>query len=248
MARSQGTGPMRVTLMIPALNEAKALPATIANVAALDPQPDEILLVDGGSEDETLELARSAGWRTTVSPERGRGPQINFGVAQASGDLVCILHADSLLPPDAIAHIRHVLGDRRIALATFLPIIRGKKTRWFTTAHNWWKTYYPIITHPHLFVRGVRLLFGDHAMFFRRADYLRIGGIPADATIMEEADLCIGFARIGKLKMTRKPVITSDRRIAAWGPLKANYIYLKVGLAWTFGMRHRLKDMYPDIR
>ena len=48
--------------------------------------------------------------------------------------------------------------------------------------------------------------------------------------------------------MTRKPVITSDRRIAAWGPLKANYIYLKVGLAWTFGMRHRLKDMYPDIR
>ena len=106
----------------------------------------------------------------------------------------------------------------------------------------------PIVTHPHLFVRGVRLLFGDHAMFFRRTDYLRIGGIPADATIMEEADLCIGFARLGKLRMTRKPVITSDRRIAAWGPLKANFIYLKVGLAWTFGMRHRLKDMYPDVR
>jgi hypothetical protein len=169
-------------------------------------------------------------------------------VDQAKSTLVCILHADSLLPADAISHIRAVLSDDRIALATFLPIIRGEKLRWFTTAHNWWKTYYPLITHPHLFIRGVRLLFGDHAMFFRRADYLRIGGIPADATIMEEADLCVGFARIGKLKMTCKPVITSDRRIAAWGPLKANYIYLKVGLAWTFGMRHRLKDMYPDIR
>lgn len=240
--------PARVTLMIPALNESRALPATIANVAALDPQPDEILLVDGGSEDDTLALGQAAGWRAIVSPVRGRGPQINFGVEQAHGGLVCILHADSLLPSDAIAHIRTVLSDDRIALATFLPIIRGEKLRWFTTAHNWWKTYYPLVTHPHLFVRGVRLLFGDHAMFFRRADYLRIGGIPADATIMEEADLCIGFARIGKLKMTTKPVITSDRRIAAWGPLKANYIYLKVGLAWTFGMRHRLKDMYPDIR
>ena len=240
--------PARVTLMIPALNESKALPATIANVAALDPQPDEILLVDGGSEDDTLALAQAAGWRAITAPNRGRGPQINFGVEQSQGDLVCILHADSLLPPDAIDHIRNVLDDRRIALATFLPIIRGEKLRWFTTAHNWWKTYYPLVTHPHLFMRGVRLLFGDHAMFFRRADYLRIGGIPADATIMEEADLCIGFARLGKLKMTRKPVITSDRRIAAWGPLKANYIYLKVGLAWTLGMRHRLKDMYPDIR
>jgi len=151
----------------------------------MTPQPDEILLIDGGSEDETIALAMAAGWRVLASPTRGRGPQINFGVEQAQGDLVCILHADSLLPPDAIAHVRTVLADKRLSLATFLPIIRGKKTRWFTTAHNWWKTYYPLFTHPHLFVRGVRLLFGDHAMFFRRADYLRIGGIPADATIME---------------------------------------------------------------
>ena len=68
-------------------------------------------------------------------------------------------------------------------------------------------------------------------------------GSTKTATLRDE-----GSVHIGKLKMTTKPVITSDRRIAAWGPLKANYIYLKVGLAWTFGMRHRLKDMYPDIR
>lgn len=237
-----------VTILIPALNEAKALPATIANIAAMQPPPDEVLLVDGGSDDDTMILATAAGFRAVASPSKGRGPQINFGVAQCTGELICVLHADSLLPVDAVAHIRATLADQTIALATFLPIIRGRKTRWGTSLHNWIKTYYPIITHPRLFFKGVRLLFGDHAMFFRRADYLQIGGIPAEATIMEEADLCIGFAALGKLKMTRKPVITSDRRIAKWGPLKANYIYLKVGIMWTFGARHRLKDIYPDVR
>jgi cellulose synthase/poly-beta-1,6-N-acetylglucosamine synthase-like glycosyltransferase len=237
-----------ITLLIPAFQEEQALPATISNIAALDPQPDEILLVDGGSTDTTLALAKAAGFRTIVAPEKGRGPQINHGVAEANGDYVLVLHADSLLPTDAITHVRTTLADTTLALASFCPIIRGTKLRWFTTAHNFVKTWYPIVTHPRLFFKGVRLLFGDHAMFFRRSDYLAVGGIPAEATIMEEADLCIRLAQRGKVKLTLKPVITSDRRIAEWGPLKANYLYLKIGIMWTFGARERLKDIYPDIR
>ncbi|MEO1045647.1 MAG: glycosyltransferase [Pseudomonadota bacterium] len=237
-----------VTLLIPTWQEEQSLPATIANIATLDPAPDEVLLVDGGSSDATMELAKQAGFRAIIAPQKGRGPQINHGVTEAESPIILILHADSILPVDAIAHVRQTLGDPKIALATFLPIIRGRKTRWGTTLHNWIKTWYPIVTHPHLFVRGVRLLFGDHAMFFRRDDFLAIGGVPSDATIMEEADLCIGMATRGKLKMTRKPVITSDRRIAHWGPLKANYRYLKIGIMWSFGVRKKLDDLYPDIR
>lgn len=237
-----------VTILIPAYQEEGALPATIANIAAMSPQPDEVLLVDGGSSDATVQLAEQAGYRVLTAPEKGRGPQINHGVGAAKSEIVLILHADSLLPPDGITHVRQTLADPKISLATFLPIIRGEKTRWGTTLHNWIKTWYPIVTHPHLFVRGVRLLFGDHAMFFRRADFLAVGGVPKDATIMEEADICIGMATRGKLKMTRKPVITSDRRIAQWGPLKANYIYLKIGLMWTFGVRKNLDEIYPDVR
>lgn len=237
-----------ITLLIPAFQEEKALPATIANIAALDPQPDEIILVDGGSSDQTVHLARAAGYRAITAPRKGRGPQINHGVAEAAGDYVLVLHADSLLPPDAIAHVRTTLADSKIALASFCPVIRGVKLRWFTTAHNFVKTWYPLVTHPRLFFRGVRLLFGDHAMFFRRDDYLGVGGIVDTATVMEEADLCIALAQRGKVKLTMKPVITSDRRIAEWGPLKANYLYLKIGLMWTFGARKRLKDIYPDVR
>jgi glycosyltransferase involved in cell wall biosynthesis len=241
---------MRVTILIPALDEEAALPATMANVAALDPPPDEVMLVDGGSSDATVALADAAGFRTLVSARRGRSSQINLGVEQAAGDVVCVLHADTLLPIDAVAVIRATMADPKTVLASFTPRIAGPQgTRWGTTLHNWAKTWYaPFLFRPHLFIRRVRLLFGDHAMFFRKADFLRVGGCDPDCLVMEEADLCIRMAQIGHTRMVRRFVVTSDRRIAAWGPLKANYIYLKVGIMWAFGAKARMAQYYPDVR
>lgn len=240
---------MSLSIVVPALDEEKALPALVAHFALLDPKPYEVLLVDGGSTDATQDIARAAGWRV-LECEKGRALQINRGVVEARGEMVCVVHADSLPPADMVAVIEDTLADRRIALASFTPLIRGPdKIRWGTTAHNWIKTWYaPLITRPHLFVRGVRLLFGDHAMFFRRADFLAIGGCTPGDAVMEEADLCVKFARLGRIKLVPRWVITSDRRIAAWGPLKANWIYFKVGILWAIGLRHRMAENYPDIR
>jgi glycosyltransferase involved in cell wall biosynthesis len=239
-----------VTILIPALDEALALPATINCIRAMVPPPDEVLLVDGGSADATVTIAEAAGFRVIVAPARGRGAQINHGVEHTASKLVCVLHADSLLPADAVAVIRAALADPALALGSFTPRIAGPGgTRWVTTIHNWIKTWYaPLIMRPHLFLRGVRLLFGDHAMFFRRADFLTIGGCDARVAVMEEADLCIKFARLGKIRMIPRWVWTSDRRIVAWGPLKANWIYFKVGILWAFGARERLGAHYPDVR
>jgi rSAM/selenodomain-associated transferase 2 len=241
---------MRVSIVIPVLNEEAALPATIANVRSFDPPADEVLVIDGGSDDATVALARAAGFRVFQSPTRGRGAQVNCGVEAASGEIVCILHADSLLPADAIAVIRTTMADAKLVLASFTPRIAGPGgTRWGTTIHNWAKTWYaPLLFRPHLFVRGCRLLFGDHAMFFRRADFLAVGGCDPAAMIMEEADLCIRLSARGKTRMVRRWVWTSDRRIAAWGPVKANLIYLKVGFLWGLGARKRLGKSYPDVR
>ena len=240
---------MSVTLLVPVLDEEKALPVLVDALAKLDPVPEEILLVDGGSCDASVAIAEQAGWRV-LACEKGRARQINYGVEQARGELVCVVHADTLPPPDMVRVIEDRLADRRIALASFTPVIRGpEKTRWGTTLHNWAKTWYaPLITRPHLFVRGVRLLFGDHAMFFRRADFLKVGGCTPGDAVMEEADLCVKFAQLGKVKMVPRKVYTSDRRIAAWGPLKANWIYFKVGMLWAFGLRDRMGRHYPDIR
>ncbi|GMN13770.1 glycosyltransferase [Altererythrobacter sp. MTPC7] len=237
-----------VALVIPVLDEEAALPSLIRTLARLEPVPSEIIAVDGGSMDGTAHLVREAGW-TLIAGEKGRARQINAGVAAATADHVCVLHADTIPPADMVQVIRDTLADPKIALASFTPLITGQKTRWITSAHNFIKTWYaPLITRPHHFVRGVRLLFGDHAMFFRRSDFLKIGGCTPGDAIMEEADLCVKFAALGRTKMVRRMVRTSDRRIAAWGPLKANWIYFKVGMLWAFGMRDRMGAHYPDIR
>jgi glycosyltransferase involved in cell wall biosynthesis len=239
-----------VCILIPALDEEDALPATLANVAALDPKADEVLLVDGGSSDRTVALADAAGIRTLTSPRKGRSSQINLGVEAAASEIVCVLHADTFLPPEAVAVIRETMADPRTALASFTPRIAGPGgTRWGTTLHNWAKTWYaPLLFRPHLFAKGVRLLFGDHAMFFRRSDYLAVGGCDPDCLVMEEADLCIRLAAKGRTRMVPRFAVTSDRRIAAWGGLRANWIYLKVGTMWALGAKARMGKHYPDVR
>lgn len=236
---------------MPIYNEARGLPETIDGLAALNPQPDEILIIDGNSDDDSMDIAQAAGMKIIASPKRGRAAQINLGVKSANGDIICVLHGDSILPIDAVSVMKNIMADKNYALAGFTPRIAGPSgTRWGSSLHNWLKTWYtPLLFRPYLFFRhGVRLLYGDHAMFFRRNDYLAVGGCDERVAVMEEADLCIKLSRFGKTKILMRWVWTSDRRIAQWGRWRANYIYLKVGLMWAFGARERLADHYPDVR
>jgi len=238
-----------IALVIPMLNEAAALPRILRCLGALHPAPAEIIAVDGGSTDGSAAIAAAGGLRVIHAP-RGRGAQINAGVAAASAPLVCVLHADTILPDDAMAVIEATMADARLALAGFLPLLCGPdRVRWGTSLHNWAKTYYgPLLFRPHLFVRGLRLLFGDHAMFFRRADFLATGGCDTSLPIMEDADLCLRLHRLGRIRLVNRVVMTSDRRITAWGPLRANLIYLRVSVSWAVGLRRGLDRHYPDVR
>lgn len=238
-----------VAIVIPMLNEAQVLPRLLRSLAALVPPPDEVLAVDGGSTDASCAIAIAGGVRVVAS-ERGRAIQINRGVADARSVIVCVLHADTLLPDDAVAVIRRVMADPGVALAGFTPLLSGPDTvRWGTSFHNWIKTWYvPLLFRPHLFVRGARLLFGDHAMFFRRDDFLTVGGCDPGLAVLEEADLCAKMCRLGRTRLVNRIVLTSDRRVAAWGGLKANWIYFSVGARWGIGLRRRLDRHYPDVR
>ncbi len=238
-----------LAIIIPMLEEAAALPRLIETLATLDPAPAEIIAVDGGSTDDSVALARGAGWRVLAAP-KSRARQINAGIAAAAAPHVCVLHADTIPPSDLVAIIAGTLADPAIALAGFTPIIRGPAgVDHVTSFHNRIKTWYaPLLFRPRLFLLGGRLLFGDHAMFFRRADFLAVGGCEEDAEVMEDAELCIRLTGLGRVVRIARTVETSDRRIAQWGTLKANYVYLKVGLLWARGTRRGLGRHYPDVR
>lgn len=250
----------RLSVIIPTFNEETTIATTLRTLSGLVPQPHEIFIVDGQSEDRTVEIAESLGARVYPGP-RGRAHQLNRGAQLATGDLLCFLHADTWLPHDAVSVITQTMADRRISLGGFISLMRGPtRTRWITSFHNFLKTYYTAaIFAPIKFLRGGRLLFGDQALFCRRQDFLEIGGF-AEIAIMEEAELCLRMWEKGRIRQINRICESSDRRVANWGELKANAIYLYIGFKWGFDLIARrftgrrvvdvqaLSDLYGEER
>jgi rSAM/selenodomain-associated transferase 2 len=248
-----------VSIIIPAFNEETSLSRTLRQLSLLSPLPKEIIVVDGGSEDETTIIAESAFEyfssmvKTQIfkSQYRGRSVQMNYGAKEATGDILCFLHADTTVPDDLISLIDKTLADPTVACGGFISLMTGfQTTRWGTSLHNYLKTYYaPLLFKPHLFFKGLRLLFGDQVMFCRRNDFWECGGFDEALPIMEDGDLCKKIVRKGSIRLVNRVVLSSDRRVAHWGAWKANAIYLYIGFLWGIGVdTNYLKRFYEDIR
>ncbi|MGB3492390.1 MAG: TIGR04283 family arsenosugar biosynthesis glycosyltransferase [Elainellaceae cyanobacterium] len=248
-----------VSIIIPMLNEATVLARTLRNVGALCPAPQEVILVDGGSGDETMAIAnRACSTALKAIPTQvlttatcGRGIQMNRGAKAATGEVLCFLHADTLVPDDLLSVIEATLGDRRCVGGGFVSLMAGQThIRWGVTLHNVLKTYYaPLLFRPHQFFRGLRILFGDQAIFCRRRPFWICGGFDESLPLMEDADLCCRLYRQGKLRLVNRTVQVSDRRVAKLGTIKANWLYFSIGFLWGLGVSAAyLKQFYDDIR
>ncbi|GAB2528528.1 TIGR04283 family arsenosugar biosynthesis glycosyltransferase [Spirosoma aerophilum] len=252
-----------ISIIIPTVNEGRTLPRLLRQLRQLDPVPLEIIVVDGGSTDQTLpflrqytetERARMQDMPIQLlqSPIARRSVQMNLGARAATGDYLCFLHADTTLPDDALMVIRETLAEPKTAAGGFISIMRGPlRTSWLTSFHNFIKTYYaPLFFRPILFFsRGARLLFGDQAIFCRRQQFLDCGGFADELPIMEEADMLLRLVRFGRIRQVNRIVESSDRRVAKWGFWRANGLFLYVGVLWGIGYSpEKLKQLYEDIR
>lgn len=243
---------MCLSIIIPTLNEAKSLPATLTNVMRLIPEAYETIVVDGGSTDNTLETAQQYPVKILQTDKACRALQMNVGAQAATGDYLCFLHADTLVPQDLVAIIWQTLSDDSLVLAGFTSIMKGqKKIRRLTSFLNFTKTYFiPLIYRPNrFFLKGLRLLFGDQVMFCRKKNFWAVKGFNEQTTIMEEADLCLRMNQLGRIKQIQRHVVSSDRRLAQWGFLKSYFIWVSICILWILGVSNRrLKQFYEDIR
>ena len=224
---------MRLSIVIPTLNEAEQIAATLAAAAA---PGVEILVVDGGSADATVDLARAAG-ATVLTAGRGRARQMNAGAAAADGDVLLFLHADTRLPPGFDAAVATALGDP--------AVVGGRFDVRLEPSTPWLDLVAALINRRS---RWSRIGTGDQALFVRRAVFEAMGGFP-DLPLMEDLAFSIGLKRRGGIACLRQTVATSSRRWRRDGPLRTVLLmwWLRF-LFWSGVPAERLKRRYADTR
>ncbi|MEM1294295.1 MAG: glycosyltransferase [Verrucomicrobiota bacterium] len=234
----------QVALIIPCLNESDLIEQTLEAVADLDPPPSEILLVDGGSADATVEIVEryfkanpQLQGRVLISSKANRGFQLNLGASESNAEIFCFLHADTLPPPNLIDLVRRTLADPRVAVCGTRSryMVNGRRERCITIS-NIGKTYIiPLIFFPWLFWRhGFRLFYGDQLISCRRSVWEAAGGIP-ETLMMEDAEFCLRIARLGlgKGKLIFAAAKTSGRRCESWGFWRTCFTYYALTILWA---------------
>ncbi|HEY7316019.1 MAG TPA: TIGR04283 family arsenosugar biosynthesis glycosyltransferase [Candidatus Binatia bacterium] len=225
---------MRISVIIPVLNEEKTIAATLLALQEL--KPDELILVDGGSTDETREVCRQFGVEALSSP-RGRARQMNFGAARATGDVLVFLHADTRLPLSALDDIRSALMEPQV--------VGGRFDLQLDDARPMLRLVGFMIS---LRSRISKVGTGDQAIFVRRKIFTELGGYP-DVPLMEDVALSRALKREGAIACLRSRVITSARRWerhGVWSTILKMWLLKSLYLAGISPVR--LKRYYGDTR
>ena len=208
----------RLSIIVPVLNEAAGIATCLDALAPLRARGHEVLVVDGGSHDNTLALCRNRADAVLQSPP-GRARQMNAAAAQAQGDVLLFLHADTTLPPQADEVIAQALHcgaewgrfDVRIAgRSPLLPLIAAlmnRRSRWTGIAT------------------------GDQAMFVRRELFHLVGGFP-DQPLMEDIELSRRLRAVARPACMRQRVVTSGRRWDSQGAWRT--VLLMWRLRWRY--------------
>ena len=223
-----------ISIIIPTLNEENSIAQTLSAVARLDGSV-EVVVVDGGSDDETGRLVRASGVRL-IESERGRGAQMHVGALATRGSVLWFLHADTSPPADGIRHILESLRDPRVVGGNFN--VAFDSNRFSARCLTWLYRQ----------LRVVGLSYGDSAIFVRREAYERSGGFKP-LPIFEDVDFLRRTKKCGKFVHLSATVVTSERRFEGGRFVGTFMGWTALQLLYWLGVNpRRLGALYVPVR
>jgi rSAM/selenodomain-associated transferase 2 len=229
--------PAALSVVIPVLNEEARIARQLSRLSHLA-GVDEVLVVDGGSSDRTVELARSFPQVRVLSSPRGRAAQMNAGAREARGQTLLFLHADVDLPDDAAAWVARALADPRTVAGAF---------RTWTVAERTGRAFGLLLHLADARSRLSGLPYGDQALFVRAQVFRDVGGFP-EQPLMEDLELSRRLRRRGRVRTVRASVRVSGRRFAA-RPLYFTLLVNVFPWMYRLGVPARwLSTLYTDAR
>ncbi len=212
----------RISIIVPTLNEAPVIQATLKPLQRMRENGHEIILVDGGSTDGTVALSAPLVDCMLHAPA-GRARQMNAGAREARGDILLFLHADTRLPPDAPRLIMAGLADSGRQWGRFDVRLSGARA--------------PLRLVERLMnirSRLTHIATGDQAMFVRRGAFSAAGGFP-EIPLMEDIALSRRLKQAGPPLCLRQTVVTSSRRWEEQGILRTILLMWRLRLAYFLG-------------
>jgi uncharacterized protein len=227
---------VKISIVIPAINEAKSMATVLTGIGDL---PNvEVIVVDGGSEDETIAIAQGFGIKVMSSPP-GRARQMNAGAKAATGDILLFLHADTILPFGFDRMVRSTLaapfpgdlpdpiaGAFTLKIDDPLPSLRA--IEWLVAWRSQWR----------------QMPYGDQAIFLTAATFWELGGFK-EMPIMEDFELIRRLQRQGRIEILPASVVTSPRRWLKRGVWKTTFINQAIVIGYLLGVSPaRLADWY----
>ncbi|MDZ8109524.1 MAG: TIGR04283 family arsenosugar biosynthesis glycosyltransferase [Nostoc sp. DedQUE12a] len=218
---SENIDAAKISIIIPAINEAANIKEAIATTKGS--KNIEVIVVDGGSSDDTREIAQSLSAKV-ISSSPGRAIQMNAGAVAASGEILLFLHADTRLPAGFDEMICTVLQQPETVAGAFnlridAPLL---SLRWVEFGVKWRSHF-------------CQMPYGDQAIFLTKAVFQQIGGFP-ELPIMEDFELMRRLKAKGRIAIISTPVVTSARRWLQKGVFKTTLVNQIVIIAYFLGV------------
>jgi len=225
-----------ISVIIPAYNEEEHIKATIQQVWHLDAANlvNEIIVVDGGSLDATVAMARSEGVRAVVSPNKGRAAQMNYGASIAREEILYFLHADTMPVMGFTGDIRQALENGYDAGCFMLAF---DHPNWFLKANCWFTRFDVDAFH-----------YGDQSLFVKCDHFHNAGGYCEKHIVFEDYHIIKQLKKRGRFTIVRKRVITSARKYLDNGIYKMQGVFYLMYFLYKLGLSQpRLVATYKRL-